>query len=1494
MVIRYKSLGISTTNPVTEITAGVKAVNDKNAALLLQKKKALTAAKNTYTTWISDPNNTDRGERSVLNKAVAAAEVDLDKELDTMKAEKIPCVSNAIRKLWVAWSPTLDVYFPIAAFMNTPIPALVKTIEWVEVRFTATDCKFENVCGDTAIAMPPKPPNLKPAKKKKKYALLSTGPVLGGVKRPLGDRPPPSKHGLAMTLENEGYVNSLELEDDLVPNIDDEAEEDDGDDEAVVPDVHMPQVDSLNVQSRVTTLSSFSSIFASGVDSLSDSLILEDGTNADNFVLNLQDSCLLLAESISAVDQWHCTLSSDDTLQVWLESFFPGPIQGGVGPVEDLSVNVSGTCTTPSITDYQLTWGFKTVAGSSQLTFDTAYTLTAFNLNKTAVSGYLDDQGYLNKSTGLLLGLVPNEASTKFSITLAETFQLLDIEWSPLLVGDAQLQIFTSSDTVNGFWLYPSENNAVACRLNLSPRDGGQKNSTWLAIDFPGLTITGKSVVIRRQAYQSDMADPESGSPVAEPYTVSSNDICLNASVKMSENGTPWDAYVSIGDTSLGFIMRWNADGDPLSELWTWIADSFKLNTMQESYKSFSSIGAGTIALREVSFIADNSTGSWKFQSVSIQFQWNLPWGIVIPNALVPVSLRFTYTVGDPSPYIDFRGNLWPELTGPQLKDDLLMLMKMNSNAPLPPLLTPSNIATQPYQYYISLSGLLDKAQKDSLPSIIPTKIINLSFDISTDSISFAGNVIVDPSAQPDPDNKPWLVLNTITINAMYQWNSKALTFGFAAEMLLQPRMPPPTYVTTLDVEIDYDSTNSAWTFMGSLYQLNVGCLYSLFPIADRDQVMDLMEDIMISNFNIIYHHETNYTSFASNAVILLGDVELDLTFTYDASKSAQSSWTFDAILSDGYSPTGQKLGDFLSSISNELASILPDFVYNTDISILDGSSIELKCEKTTSGYMLFALIAKVTDFEFAFCQLSTTAPDPNDIDGVIRPKKRLFKFTMPELPAVHDVPLLASLTQPFDQMDFLWLGEDLTRAEVNLLNTEVFKVRKDRLVFKDPRLETSNKDVIDPDPTKQANDKVILAGCHFIIVVEQSNIPTAVLDHNFTGTPLPPPPSQLNDPFVVDDSSRLAALQSTVSTATPPVDSGSTSGVWTKTIGPLTISAISLKYQDGLLSITLNATVSLGAVTGILKGFGVQFPMTDLYKFDIPHITVLIEGVGLEMNRPPVVLAGMMVKSASGYAGGVTIEVEPYTFLAGGYYGTITKTNGDKVKTIFVYAELDGPIAELEFASLSGLTGGFGYNSELRMPTVDNVTTFPFLAQSTQGSDPLAVLNNLMTANPPWFSPQDGPVWVAGGITVKAFQVLDIKAVIVVDLTEDVIFAIFADCTASIPESATNSAERFALIDMGLLALLDYSKGIFHTEGQLTPKSFILDQNCHLTGGFALAYWFGGSGHEGDWVFSVGGYHAAFVRFIACGNSGFIIDIGTVTPNLVPSTKAISHFMAV
>ncbi|KAF8441170.1 hypothetical protein BGX38DRAFT_1204712 [Terfezia claveryi] len=197
---------------------------------------------------------------------------------------------------------------------------------------------------------------------------------------------------------------------------------------------------------------------------------------------------------------------------------------------------------------------------------------------------------------------------------------------------------------------------------------------------------------------------------------------------------------------------------------------------------------------------------------------------------------------------------------------------------------------------------------------------------------------------------------------------------------------------------------------------------------------------------------------------------------------------------------------------------------------------------------------------------------------------------------------------------------------------------------------------------------------------------------------------------------------------------------------------------------------------------------------------------------------------------------------------------DGDVFKSFFAYCRLDGPIATIGFAEIRGLTGGFGYNSTLRFPKATEVPDFPFIAVP-DSSTPAEALSKLLDSG--WFSPKRDSYWVAAGFTVMAFEMLEVSVVAAAEFSPNVKLGIFGLATAEMPKKGER---KFVRVQLGVAATIDFGAGILTVDGQLTPASFVLDPSCHLYGGFALYSWFGSrDSMQGNWVFTVGGYHAAF-----------------------------------
>lgn len=338
-----------------------------------------------------------------------------------------------------------------------------------------------------------------------------------------------------------------------------------------------------------------------------------------------------------------------------------------------------------------------------------------------------------------------------------------------------------------------------------------------------------------------------------------------------------------------------------------------------------------------------------------------------------------------------------------------------------------------------------------------------------------------------------------------------------------------------------------------------------------------------------------------------------------------------------------------------------------------------------------------------------------------------------------------------------------------------------------------------------------------------------------------------------------------------------------------------------------------------------------------ISDLQVSLQGMAVSFDRPPVTVAGGFMHSnidkIDCYAGGLIIGFKPWMIQAVGVYAKVPKDpskmqvfiaqeakiqeilragpkkharlmsrriyeldeadekflSDDELTTMddppvetftmfFVIFRVEGPLFSVGFADISGLTGGLGINTEMRLPTAETVLSFPFIAPSgtgEPGSSPIKSLmallrppkNDAQTA--PWFSPREDSFWFAAGLKATAFQMLAIDAVVVVQLNPFLQLGIYGVAVCDVP--SIHSPVKFAHAELGIACTLDVRAGTFKLDAQLSPRSFILDPACHLTGGMALYSWFApavavppnedGSGLPGDWVLTIGGYHQAFNR---------------------------------
>lgn len=346
------------------------------------------------------------------------------------------------------------------------------------------------------------------------------------------------------------------------------------------------------------------------------------------------------------------------------------------------------------------------------------------------------------------------------------------------------------------------------------------------------------------------------------------------------------------------------------------------------------------------------------------------------------------------------------------------------------------------------------------------------------------------------------------------------------------------------------------------------------------------------------------------------------------------------------------------------------------------------------------------------------------------------------------------------------------------------------------------------------------------------------------------------------------ASAPAPASPSAPSAPSYQGSATWfniEKSFGPVQFQRIGVQYQDSVLFFLLDMSLSFSALNLALDGLGIGSPLTHVSL--VPHL----DGLSVSFSSGPVTINGGLLVVPSSvlpkdvayeYMGEVTIAVDPYLIN-----GTAAYAKVDGQSSFFLFAQVTGEFGGPPAFFITGFMGGFGYNSQLTLPDPNQVYTFPFIAGLDDTSifgpnpTPLSVLNVLSGAGgkPAWVTPATGAYWIAAGLLFRSFELVLGRMMLVATFGKDLEIALLGLASMSLPQGAP-PAETYAFVELQLEAVLKPDDGFFGVFASLTPNSYLLTKDCHLTGGFAFCLWFGDNPHAGDFVVTVGGYHPAFV----------------------------------
>ncbi len=241
---------------------------------------------------------------------------------------------------------------------------------------------------------------------------------------------------------------------------------------------------------------------------------------------------------------------------------------------------------------------------------------------------------------------------------------------------------------------------------------------------------------------------------------------------------------------------------------------------------------------------------------------------------------------------------------------------------------------------------------------------------------------------------------------------------------------------------------------------------------------------------------------------------------------------------------------------------------------------------------------------------------------------------------------------------------------------------------------------------------------------------------------------------------------------AASPAADGTTWFDIQRSFGPLAIQRVGALYQSAKQSLwfEIDATLAFGPLSLTLQGLGLGSPLTDFSP------TFDLQGFGVGYTKPPVALSGGLVNLAPPgsttvqFEGGLLIGAEDFIVEVLGYYG-----NNLGFPSMFIFGDVAHDFGGPPPFFVTGVALGFGYNSSLTLPTIDQVATFPFvevLPTSTfsqpnvfgGSTAPLTVLGTITGSNPPWVSAVKGDLWIAAGITFTSFELVNSQAMLIVE----------------------------------------------------------------------------------------------------------------------------------
>lgn len=646
-----------------------------------------------------------------------------------------------------------------------------------------------------------------------------------------------------------------------------------------------------------------------------------------------------------------------------------------------------------------------------------------------------------------------------------------------------------------------------------------------------------------------------------------------------------------------------------------------------------------------------------------------------------------------------------------------------------------------------------------------------------------------------------------------------------------------------------YQGAARGWIFEGSTgpgQALGIGELVA--ELAERFGDIALpsaVSDLVVENLTVTIDTGRRVFTFSCAGKFRADDTEVDIRVLLTVT-NVNDAYTklFDGKLTIG----GH---EFTIHFAEDASSDFFVATYQPDVRgrVQDVKHLVASVSSAVAGYVPRELTIELKDLVFAYLKPAQAVGTGTT---AVAPGKFILGMDIGTGINLSKLPLVGQEfpkdeTLGVDDLQILFVSQDMTEGDVTRFN-RVLPARVTRLPVPSP-------------PQTGGGDASGTTAADVVALRQGFNVSARM---NFGGT---------RQTFVLPAVGAAPTTPATTQLTNAPANatySAADSALWfplEKSFGPVYFEKVGVQYRDKKIWFLLSASLTAAGLSLSLDGLAFGGALDE---FTTPSF--YLRGVGVAYRSGPVEVAGAFLRrpvtqdgvSYDEYEGAALIKTEQLTLSAVGSYAY---TQGHP--SLFVYALLDHPIGGPSFFFVTGLAAGFGFNRALVAPPAEQVAQFPLVADAAAGArtpdDPERKLQQSRDALSKLLLLDRAPArvgsyFLAAGIRFNSFKLVDSFALLTVNFGRRFEIDLLGLSTLVVPTPVAGqpAVTPLAEVQMALKASYVPDEGFLGVSAQLTPASYILSRDCHLTGGFAFWSWLSGE-HEGDFVLTLGGYHPGY-----------------------------------